>query len=102
VESGIRFVFYLQDADGGIVEAPVTSSNFPMACFMTEKTYICIKSGQVEDKLIALACVVDYWLGSISSAYVEKHPQFPNSLSFGQIKIPMGKPRTRSSSWLTP
>ena len=35
-----RFVFYLQDADGGIVEAPVTSSNFPMACFMTEKTYI--------------------------------------------------------------
>ena len=44
-------VFYLQDADGGIVEAPVTSSNFPMACFMTEKTYICIKSGQVEDKL---------------------------------------------------
>ena len=32
-------VFYLLDADGTIVEAPVTSFNFSMARFITKKTY---------------------------------------------------------------
>ena len=30
-------VFYLLDADGTIVEAPVTSPHFSMACFITDK-----------------------------------------------------------------
>jgi len=34
-----HYVFYLLDADGVIVEAPVPSSNFSMACVNAKKTY---------------------------------------------------------------